>query len=149
MSRVTFNSLFALETAYVRSEEDDEFLRGEFPLRFSTRHWRHSFNVARVRFHRSVQALYHTWPRTAFNGPSPRMATHRHGKYIRNTFNTFWRKIDTPNRANKAKERREGERGSHDSSYCQLSVIVISFIEFTKNSIYIEAMVEETQDKEN
>jgi len=60
MSRVTFNSLFALEIAYVRSEEDDEFLRGEFPLRFSTRHWRHSFNVARVRFHRSVQALYHT-----------------------------------------------------------------------------------------
>lgn len=45
--------------------------------------------------------------------------------------------------------KRKRRRGPYDSPYRRLSVVVISFIEFMRNSIYIEAMVKEALDKEN
>lgn len=110
ISKVMFNSLCLLWKQRTYGRGWWIFERRISPSRFSTRHWWHSFNVARVRFHRSVQALYHTWPRTAFNGPSLRMATHRHGKYIRNTSNTLWRKIDTCRTGRKTEKEIEGGR---------------------------------------
>lgn len=130
MSKVTFNSLCLLwkQRTYGRKRMMNFWERGEFLLQDFPRDTSSGIHLTSREFV-SIDPCKHFTTldrKQLLTAPSPRMATHRHGKYIRNTSNTLWRKIDTCRTGRKTEKEIERERKREkESRATTLSLSVI------------------------